>query len=260
MTNKQLKYISLFLLSAINLIVCYVSQSPYLWLSKELPTSQNAPALDPMYTLANKNWHHGNIEVNLSQLAPKVQNMVQTNIEALSMPITLTNTVPQTIAIQKTPLGTHALTTNNGLKIKIDPTYMRQMHNHPKALAQTVTHELGHTLGLLHTNTPTLMYPVNNADQHPILNDAQKMYIYNLGFKTPITHAVARMSAPMWTANAVNNTQEKTIVSSSGLHLFTMKGLPSAKINTLLIVMANFIPIEFLLILLISIIFKNKKD
>lgn len=251
--------IILLSISVIGTLFIYPTQTTYYTLSKHI-SGDTTPALEPIYVLRNPNWNHDKMNVNVSVMPSKIRAQLKKNTDRLSFPINYvkSNHAVKIIYSNKLPKNVHALTSNGGSTIKIDKQYAT--HSDPKIISKTITHELGHTLGLLHTAYPTIMYG-SNADpkMQPLkLNPSQKKYIKYLRQTSSATRFVARRVAPIWTAKSVNS----YIITSQPNNTFKLVGsekLPSISTISSEIVLINLIPIWLITIAVMVIIELNKK-
>lgn len=237
----------------------YPTQTTYYTLSSHI-SGDTTPALEPVYVLRNPNWHNDKINVNVSDMPTKIRSQLKKNTDRLSFPINYVTSkhAVKIIYSNKLPKNVHALTSNGGCTIRIDKQYAT--HSDPKIISKTLTHELGHTLGLLHTAYPTIMYGSNaDSKMQPLkLNLSQKKYIKYLTKTSGATRFVARRVAPTWTAKSVNN----YVITSQPNNTFRLVGsekLPSISKISSEIVLINLIPIWLIAIAVLAIIELNKK-
>lgn len=251
--------IILLSISVIGTLFIYPTQTTYYTLSKHI-SGDTTPALEPVYVLRNPNWNNNKMNVDVSDMPTKIRAQLKKNTDSLSFPINYvtSNHAVKIICSNKLPKNVHALTSNGGSTIRVDKQYAT--HSDPKIISKTLTHELGHTLGLLHTAYPTIMYG-SNADpkMQPLkLNPSQKKYIKYLTQTSNATKFVARHVTPIWTAKSVNT----YVITSQPNNTFKLVGsekLPSISKISSEIVLINLIPIWLIAIAVMVIIELNKK-
>lgn len=242
--TKTIVGIAIGLLSSMTALILYTTQTTYYPLTK--PTTDvsltTTPVFDPVYVLSNPAWHGNKLSVDITSQPAKVQDDIIKNAKALHYPVSF-NTDKHAVNVQlvnKLPNNVHALTENSGQTINIRSEYATK--EKPAVVAKTVTHELGHVLGLLHTDQGTIMYGSNSSsDKQPLmLNQSQIMYLHYLENTTPITKITARLLSKKWTPESVN---AFTIRSRPNMHLVVMgdKSLQSIHVINTYIVITNLL-------------------
>lgn len=199
-------------------ILVYFSQTSYVPLTKnQTHVASETPVTDPSFSGGLKAWHFNKLDVNISALSKETQTIVRKNIRSLRYPVRIsTNKNAVIVTKANTPKGSHAITTNTGSLILIDPTYADQQSD---KVALTITHEIGHSLGLLHTYDGTIMYPYNDGHQTVSLNDAQKLYLKHLRSMTPLTHWILHQSGS-WDYKSANEFELKNRLGKNNLNLY----------------------------------------
>lgn len=254
--TKAILGITIGLLSSMTALVLYTTQTTYYPLTK--PTTEKSltmtPVFDPVYVLRNPAWHGNKLSVNIATQPAKVQNDVINNAKALQYPVSF-NTDKNAVNIQlvnKLPNNVHALTENSGQTINIQSKYATK--EKPAVVAKTITHELGHVLGLLHTNQGTIMYDSNSspAKQPLMLNQSQMMYLHYLKNTTPITRITAKLLSNKWTPESAN---AFTIRSQPNKNMIVMgdKSLHSISFINISIVLSNLLFIWAFLAIIFSL-------
>lgn len=247
MHNKTIKTVYLFVIALISLLFIYPTQTLYYPLTVDLKNSQSiesTPVLDQAYILRNKNWHNHRLNVNINALPLSTQKQLIKDTRKLEYPLRYTNHKNAIQIIIQTPTaGAHALTTNGGNTIMISKDYIKENQSNPKKLASTMTHELGHALGLLHTNQQTIMYPFNASAQPLVLNTSQKLYIHHLSSVSFLTRLATRVTAPVWQAEDVNHYRSSKQLGTNNINVFASKSATSPNLITVIILVFNLIPI-----------------
>ena len=237
---------------AIASIVSYLTQTSYYPLSGQAQHQAKTitPVLDPVYVINNPNWHSHKLSVNISNLPKSVQSSLTKNVKELNYPIQFTSSKKAVaIVYTHTPHDEHALTTNNGNTILLEKSFVSEYSGQPSQIAKTLTHELGHSLGLLHTRSATIMYPLKSTSQKIRLNDAQKLYLHHLRGLSFMTHLSAKLVAKLWTARAVNAFTTYKTLPYSNLSLVSSPTLLNNTAVSAIIVILNVIPIAIIYII-----------
>lgn len=253
--TKAILGISIGLLSSMTALVLYTTQTTYYPLTK--PTTEKSltttPVFDPVYVLRNPAWHGDKLSVNITSQPAKVQNDIMNDVQTLQYPIsfdTSKNAVNVNL-VDKLPNNVHALTENGGQTINIQSAYVSK--EKPAVAAKTITHELGHVLGLLHTDQGTIMYGSNSspAKQPLMLNQSQILYLHYLKNTTPITRITAKLLSNKWTPESAN---AFTIRSRPNKHIVVMgdSSLPSTSFINASIVLSNLLFIWTFLAIIFS--------
>lgn len=259
MKKKVLLPVALLTLAiAATIPATYITETASYPLSTLSKSNTATPVLDPVYVESNYNWHGNFLSVNATSMPIKAQQVLAKNVQTLAYPIKFT-TSDKAVQFKVTDLkdDMHALTTNGGNTILMDKQFVAKNLTHPNALGKTMTHELGHSLGLLHTDTASIMYPSKGTYQTLTLNDAQKTYINHVSNVSLATRVVARIVSPVWTAQAVNHFDRNTVLPESHLVLRADKGLLSQSAISTWIMVANigsFIAILAIFALIASVI------
>lgn len=254
--TKAILGISIGLLSSMTALVLYTTQTTYYPLTK--PTTEKSltttPVFDPVYVLRNPAWHGDKLSVNITSQPAKVQNDIMNDVQTLQYPIsfdTSKNAVNVNL-VNKLPNNVHALTENGGQTINIQSAYVSK--EKPAVAAKTITHELGHVLGLLHTDQGTIMYGSNSspAKQPLMLNQSQILYLHYLKNTTPITRITAKLLSNKWTPESAN---AFTIRSRPNNHIVVMgdSSLPSTSFINASIVLSNLLFIWTFLAIIFSL-------
>ena len=250
MNKNRLRILYLGIITLISVLFIYPTQTAYVPLTKDHQTSVNAestPVLDPAYVLRNPNWDivSHQLKVNVTALPLPVQKQLQQNTKKLGYPLKYTHGQDAMKVIIQTPNApdAHGLTTNGGNTVLLEKSYLTTNQKDPQKIARTMTHELGHVLGLLHTSHATIMYPYNISAQPLYLNASQRAYIHHLTKTTYMTRLAYRLVTPVWQAKAVNQYVATTQLGQNNLNIYASKHLlPPAALSSL-VVIANLLPI-----------------
>lgn len=247
----------------ISLMYAYTTQTPYYTLSKNImkPASTSTPVIDPVYALNNQGWNGKYLSVNISNLPNNVKKDLVKNIHLLGYPIRISSSKNAvSFVYTQTPHQEHALTTNTGNTILIDNAFLHKYSKNPSQIAKTLSHELGHSLGLLHTSTKSIMYPSKSSLQTLSLNNSQKTYLRYLSKTNFMTKFAAKLINIHWSASAVNNFTLYQTMPDTNLSIFSSPKLLKQSNISAIIILMNVLPIMIIYLAIVLILtFINRK-
>ena len=247
----------------ISLMYTYTTQTPYYTLSKNIakPATTSTPVIDPVYALNNQGWSGKYLSVNISNLPNNVKKDLVKNIHLLKYPIHISSSKNAvSFVYTQTPHQEHALTTNTGNTILIDDAFLHKYSKNPSQIAKTLSHELGHSLGLLHTSTESIMYPSKNDLQTLSLNNSQKAYLRYLSKTNIMTKYAAKLINMHWNASTVNNFTLSQTMPYTNLSIFSSPKLLKQSNISAIIILMNVLPIMLIyLAIVLTLTFINRR-
>ena len=261
---KRIIIITGFILTFIaSLMYAYTTQTPYYALSKSItkPATTSTPVIDPIYVLNNQGWTGKYLLINISNLPNDVKTDLVRNIHLLGYPIRISSSKNAvSFVYTQTPHQEHALTTNTGNTILVDNAFLHKYSKDPSQIAKTLSHELGHSVGLLHTSTQSIMYPAKNNLQTLSLNNSQKAYLNYLSKTNIMTKFAAKLINVHWNASAINNFELYQTMPYTNLSIFSSPKLLKRSTISAIIVLMNVLPMMIIyLAIVLTLTFINRK-